>query len=74
MTKHMVQFREKITINTDPQRRCYNGCHFSSEEVWTDWKDVCAYSDIETARDSAATFKRINPKREYRIKPERSLK
>jgi hypothetical protein len=30
--------RKKVTINTDPQRRCYNGCHASSEEVWTEWE------------------------------------
>lgn len=30
--------RKKVTVNTDPQRRCYDGCHFSSEEVWTEWK------------------------------------
>ena len=29
--------RKKTTVNTDPQRRCYNGCHFSSEDVWTEW-------------------------------------
>lgn len=26
-----------IEINTDPQRRCYNGCHAKSELVWTQW-------------------------------------
>lgn len=30
--------RMQILVNTDPQRRCYNGCHFSSELVWTPWK------------------------------------
>jgi hypothetical protein len=30
--------RRQILINTDPQRRCYNGCHFSSEFVWTPWE------------------------------------
>lgn len=32
-----IYHRGKTTINTDPQRRCYNGCHFSSEEIWTKW-------------------------------------
>ena len=36
----MIQYRLKIEINTDPQRRCYNGCHFSSEIVWTAWTDL----------------------------------
>ena len=25
-------------VNTDPQRRCYNGCLFSSEIVWGEWE------------------------------------
>ncbi len=29
--------RSRHEVNTDPQRRCYNGCHFSSEMRWTDW-------------------------------------
>ena len=30
--------RRKILINTDPQRRCYNGCHAKSELVRTAWE------------------------------------
>ena len=37
MTKYRIYGKNQIEINTDPQRRCYNGCHFSSEWVWTDW-------------------------------------
>ena len=33
-----IERRKKLLINTDPQRRCYNGCHFSSEFVWTPWE------------------------------------
>lgn len=65
---HTVQFRKKVTVNTDPQRRCYNGCHFSSIDVWTEWEDVCQYCDIKVAEDTIACFKSINPKRQYRIK------
>lgn len=32
-----LETRKQIEINTDPQRRCYNGCHFSSELSWTGW-------------------------------------
>ena len=62
-----VFFRQKVTINTDPQRRCYNGCHFSSEEVWTPWKLICAYSSHEDAVDSMETFSQINPSHEYKL-------
>ena len=33
-----IYHRKAYEANTDPQRRCYNGCHFSSEIRWTDWK------------------------------------
>ena len=37
MTNYNIKTRCKQLINTDPQRRCYNGCHYSSEIVWTNW-------------------------------------
>lgn len=33
----LIRTRRLIEVNTDPQRRCYNGCHFSSAQVWTPW-------------------------------------
>lgn len=33
-----IEKRNRRLVNTDPQRRCYNGCHFSSELVWTPWE------------------------------------
>lgn len=36
-TKYVIRARRRIEVNTDPQRRCYNGCHFSSEWRWTEW-------------------------------------
>lgn len=33
-----IEVRSKILINTDPQRRCYNGCHFSSDLIWSQWE------------------------------------
>ena len=32
-----LETRKKIEVNTDPQRRCYHGVHFSSEWIWTEW-------------------------------------
>lgn len=32
-----IEHRHIRTVNTDPQRRCYNGCHYSSEQVWSEW-------------------------------------
>ena len=30
-----IIMRTRLEVNTDPQRRCYNGAHFSSELRWT---------------------------------------
>jgi hypothetical protein len=30
--------RQQFFVNTDPQRRCYNGCHFSGEYRWSGWE------------------------------------
>ena len=38
MTTYTLRSRKRIEVNTDPQRRCYNGCHFSSELQWTAWE------------------------------------
>jgi hypothetical protein len=35
---YILMTRACREINTDPQRRCYNGAHFSSELVWTEWE------------------------------------
>lgn len=35
----VLQKRQQFLVNTDPQRRCYNGCHFSSELQWTVWEN-----------------------------------
>lgn len=32
--------RKQVEVNTDPQRRCYYGCHFSSEWQWQPWESL----------------------------------
>lgn len=61
--------RKQVTINTDPQRRCYNGCNFSEEKVWTDWSLIGPYNQ-EDAESSMKTFQIINPTRQYKIEKE----
>lgn len=67
-------FRSHIEVNTDPQRRCYDGCHARSEMQWTGWGEIITYRMCEdneaAAKDSAVTFKRINRNREYLVLPE----
>lgn len=35
-----IEQRLRLIANTDPQRRCYDGHHFSSELRWTEWDDL----------------------------------
>lgn len=37
-TTYRILMRNRRLVNTDPQRRCYDGCHFSSELVWMPWE------------------------------------
>lgn len=60
-------FRKPVVVNTDPQRRCYNGCNFSERTEWSAWALIGPYSP-EGAASSAATFKQINPTREYEVR------
>jgi hypothetical protein len=41
--------RRRILVNTDPQRRCYNGCYYSSELRWSAWEEL----EFSIAHDSA---------------------
>lgn len=61
--------RKQVEVNTDPQRRCYNGCHARSEMVWTDWQDLFDCATQASAEDTMHTFQRINPTHEYRVCP-----
>lgn len=33
----VLEARQKVTFNNDPQRRCYNGHHYSTASYWTEW-------------------------------------
>lgn len=35
-----ISTRRQVEVNTDPQRRCYNGCHARSEMQWTEWEVI----------------------------------
>jgi len=37
MSNLVILHRKLIGVNTDPQRRYYNGCYFNSELRWTEW-------------------------------------
>ena len=61
--EYVIYIRRGVTINTDPQRRCYNGCHFSSEthwEPWELWLKEMTFQTYEKAEHSASLFRREN--------------
>jgi len=37
---YTLQCSQKMLVNTDPQRRCYNGAHYSSEWIDLPWEDL----------------------------------
>ena len=67
MSKYEIWFRKTIMVNTDPQRRCYDGCNFSEELRWSEWGFCGAHSERTSAEEAIAVFSKINPSREYKI-------
>lgn len=66
--RYQIECRKKIEVNTDPQRRCYDGVHARSEMRWTEWQGFGRYTK-EDGEESIACFKAINPSHEYRLVP-----
>lgn len=61
--KYRIYGRRQNEVNTDPQRRCYNGCHARSEWVWSNWYNLgCVFTE-EEAKESVADWKKLNPQR-----------
>lgn len=38
MTTYNLYTRKRVLINTDPQKRCYNGAYYSYRYDWTPWE------------------------------------
>lgn len=70
-TRWTLETRELIEINTDPQRRCYNGCHAKSEKVWTDWAELGYPATKEEGEESIRDWQSYPTPRthEYRLVP-----
>ena len=50
-----LRMRRLLEINTDPQRRCYYGCHAKTELVWTQWEVLNSNVKPEK-RETTLTF------------------
>jgi hypothetical protein len=53
--KYCIEHRRRVLVNTDPQRRCYNGCNFSEELQWTSW-DCLEWDIPEETLEKRLTF------------------
>lgn len=60
MKRLELRMRKKRLINTDPQRRCYNGCHFSSKLVWTPWEVFDSNVKPEKVEDTLKFWRELN--------------
>jgi hypothetical protein len=74
-TRHTVYSREQHEYNTDPQRRCYYGCHAKSEWRWTLWRPLYTLPTLEEAQESVEGWRHLaltaKPRRlEYMYLPE----
>ena len=56
---YLVQSREQYEVNTDPLRRCYDGCHFKSEWVWSKWNTLYDLPTQEEAEDSVKRWQAL---------------
>ena len=67
MSEFAVFYRKKVTINTDPQRRYYDGCNFSEKTVWSEWKHIVDLRSREEAEGWVRSSLISNPKRQYKV-------
>lgn len=58
--EYVILTRMKNLVNTDPQRRCYDGCHFSSEYQWGEWEDLEYFKVKEKAEKRMVWWKELN--------------
>lgn len=76
---HTIETRTRIEVNTDPQRRCYNGVHARSELQWTAWDELEVGVPAERVEKRLAFWRELNAyavsqrgpgaKREFRVLP-----
>ncbi len=56
----IIEERLLRTVNNDPQRRCYNGCHASTEDVWTPWETLESFDSEEKATKRIKFWEELN--------------
>jgi len=57
---YAVMRRDHIEYNNDPQRRCYDGCHFSTDWYWTPWVVFDRQDTLEGANRKLKFWTELN--------------
>ena len=74
----VIMERHMVFVNTDPQRRCYDGCYFSYEYHWSGWTELERIRPGEEERrlqfwrelnDDAVKARGKGAKREFKVQP-----
>lgn len=60
MTLYTIEYRRLTIVNTDPQRRCYNGCFARSELRWTGWESLDSGVPADAIERRLAFWHRLN--------------
>jgi len=68
--KYLLMVQRAVEVNTDPQLRCYNGCHFSSEFVKQSWEVLYSSDNKEELEIDAKSWQKLNEHRHYEYKVE----
>lgn len=55
-----LRMRRLIEVNTDPQRRCYNGCHAKSELQWQPWETMRSNIPEDKCQDILKFWRELN--------------
>ncbi len=55
-----IERRRRILINTDPQKRCYNGCYFSTELIWSNWEAFESNVDKNKVNEKLKFWRELN--------------
>lgn len=55
----VIMHRKNVFVNTDPQRRCYNGCFYSYEYHWGPW-EVLEYTTAEKVEERLKFWRELN--------------
>jgi len=55
-----IMCRSKVFVNTDPQRRCYNGAFKSYRYDWGQWEELDTQDTKEDADERLKFWKELN--------------